>query len=281
MNRPEIVTGKTQHEKMPCIVIRGLRKQFADIARQEEIVAIDGIDLDVGDDEFLTILGPSGCGKTTLLNIVAGFDHATSGEVKLDGEPVRKPGPDRGVVFQEYALFPWLSVEQNIEFGLRERRIPKAERTERVRKQIASVGLSGFEQRYPQELSGGMRQRVALGRVLANDPKILLMDEPFAALDAQTRTIMQQELLRVWGAERRTALFITHNIEEALLLGDRVVVMTARPGRIKEIVTVALPRPRDVTSTEFNQMRRRVATLLEDEVQATFAAMQGLGNAGG
>lgn len=280
MNRPEIVTGKTQHEKMPCIVIRGLRKQFADIARQEEIVAIDGIDLDVGDDEFLTILGPSGCGKTTLLNIVAGFDHATSGEVKLDGEPVRKPGPDRGVVFQEYALFPWLSVEQNIEFGLRERRIPKAERTERVRKQIASVGLSGFEQRYPQELSGGMRQRVALGRVLANDPKILLMDEPFAALDAQTRTIMQQELLRVWGAERRTALFITHNIEEALLLGDRVVVMTARPGRIKEIVTVALPRPRDVTSTEFNQMRRRVATLLEDEVQATFAAMQGLGNAG-
>jgi NitT/TauT family transport system ATP-binding protein len=281
MNRPEIVTGKTQHEKMPCIVIRGLRKQFADIARQEEIVAIDGIDLDVGDDEFLTILGPSGCGKTTLLNIVAGFDHATSGEVKLDAEPVRKPGPDRGVVFQEYALFPWLSVEQNIEFGLRERRIPKAERTERVRKQIASVGLSGFEQRYPQELSGGMRQRVALGRVLANDPKILLMDEPFAALDAQTRTIMQQELLRVWGAERRTALFITHNIEEALLLGDRVVVMTARPGRIKEIVTVALPRPRDVTSTEFNQMRRRVATLLEDEVQATFAAMQGLGNAGG
>ena len=184
-------------------------------------------------------------------------------------------------MFQEYALFPWLSVEQNIEFGLRERRIPKAERTERVRKQIASVGLSGFEQRYPQELSGGMRQRVALGRVLANDPKILLMDEPFAALDAQTRTIMQQELLRVWGAERRTALFITHNIEEALLLGDRVVVMTARPGRIKEIVTVALPRPRDVTSTEFNQMRRRVATLLEDEVQATFAAMQGLGNAGG
>jgi NitT/TauT family transport system ATP-binding protein len=281
MNRPEIVAAKTHCEKMPRIVIRALRKQFTDIARQEKIVAIDGIDVDIGDDEFLTILGPSGCGKTTLLNIVAGFDHATSGEVKLDGEPVRKPGPDRGVVFQEYALFPWLSVEQNIEFGLRERRIPRAERTERVRKQIASVGLSGFEQRYPQELSGGMRQRVALGRVLANDPKILLMDEPFAALDAQTRTIMQQELLRVWGAERRTVLFITHNIEEAILLGDRVVVMTARPGRIKEIVTVALPRPRDVTSTEFNQMRRRVAALLEDEVQATFAAMQGLGNAGG
>jgi NitT/TauT family transport system ATP-binding protein len=137
------------------------------------------------------------------------------------------------------------------------------------------MGLSGFERRYPQELSGGMRQRVALGRVLANDPKILLMDEPFAALDAQTRTIMQQELLRVWSAERRTALFITHNIEEALLLGDRVVVMTARPGRIKEIVRVVLPRPRDVTSAEFNQMRRKVAALLEDEVQAPFAAMQG------
>jgi NitT/TauT family transport system ATP-binding protein len=279
MNRPSIASPMTEYKKAPRIVIRGLRKHFTDIARQEEIVAIDGMDLDIGENEFLTILGPSGCGKTTLLNIVAGFDQATSGAVTLDGEPIRKPGPDRGVVFQEYALFPWLSVEQNIEFGLRERRIPKAQRRERVRKQIASIGLSGFERRYPQELSGGMRQRVALGRVLANDPKILLMDEPFAALDAQTRTIMQQELLFVWSAERRTALFITHNIEEAILLGDRVVVMTARPGRIKEIVRVALPRPRDVTSAEFNQMRRKVAALLEDEVQATFAALEGaLGN---
>jgi len=254
------------------IVIRGLRKQFRDIARQEEVIALDGIDLAIADDEFLTVLGPSGCGKTTLLNIVASFESASGGEVLLDGEPVRKPGPDRGVVFQEYALFPWLTVQQNIEFGLRERRMPRLERRERVRRQIASVGLSGFEQRYPQELSGGMRQRVALARLLINNPKILLMDEPFAALDAQTRSMMQQELLGVWSAERRTVIFITHNIEEAVLLGDRVVVMTARPGRIKEIVAIELARPRDVTSTEFNEIRRRITVLLEDEVQAAFAA---------
>ena len=272
MNQP--VTAKALRPKHRRIVVRGLRKRFTDIARREEVVALDGIDLEIGDDEFLTVLGPSGCGKTTLLNIVAGFEGATGGEVQVDGEAVLKPGPDRGVVFQEYALFPWLTVAQNIEFGLRERRVPKAQRQARVRQQIASVGLSGFEQRYPQELSGGMRQRVALARVLVNHPKILLMDEPFAALDAQTRTIMQQELLRMWSAERRTAIFITHNIEEAILLGDRVVVMTARPGRVKDIVAVDLPRPRDVTSTEFNETRRRVAALLEDEVQATFAVMQ-------
>jgi ABC-type nitrate/sulfonate/bicarbonate transport system ATPase subunit len=254
------------------IVMRGLRKRFLDIARQEEVIALDGIDLEIGDDEFLTVLGPSGCGKTTLLNIVASFETATGGEVRVDGEPVRKPGPDRGVVFQEYALFPWLTVQQNVEFGLRERGTPRSERKERVRRQIASVGLSGFERRYPHELSGGMRQRVALARVLVNDPKILLMDEPFAALDAQTRSMMQQELLGVWSAERRTAIFITHNIEEAVLLGDRVVVMTARPGRIKEIVAIELPRPRDVTSAEFNEIRRRIGALLEDEVQAAFAA---------
>jgi NitT/TauT family transport system ATP-binding protein len=263
------------------IVVTGLRKQFTDIARGEEIVAIERMDLDIADDEFLTILGPSGCGKTTLLNIVAGFERASAGDLKLDGERIAAPGPDRGVVFQEYALFPWLTVEQNIEFGLRERRVRKAERVALVRRQIASVGLSGFEKRYPQELSGGMRQRVALARVLVNDPKILLMDEPFAALDAQTRTIMQAELLRMWGASRRTALFITHNIEEAILLGDRVVVMTARPGRIKEIVPVDLPRPRDVTSTAFNEIRRRVAALLEDEVQAAFAAMRSEADAPG
>jgi NitT/TauT family transport system ATP-binding protein len=199
--------------------------------------------------------------------------------VRLDGQTIRDPGPDRGVVFQEYALFPWLNVAQNIEFGLRERGVPKSERKDRVGRQISAVGLDGFEVRFPQELSGGMRQRVALARVLVNDPKILLMDEPFAALDAQTRTIMQTELLRVWSAERRTALFITHNIEEAVLLGDRIVVMTARPGRIKEIVNVKLPRPRDVTSAEFNDIRRYVASLLESEVQAAFASLQAGKNA--
>jgi NitT/TauT family transport system ATP-binding protein len=254
------------------IRVRDLVKRFVDITRQEEVIAINGMTLDMGREEFLTVLGPSGCGKTTLLNIIAGFDQPTVGDVTLDGETIRKPGPDRGVVFQEYALFPWLTVAQNIEFGLRERGKARQERRTRVEQQIASVGLTGFERRYPQELSGGMRQRVALARVLANDPKTLLMDEPFAALDAQTRTIMQQELLRTWAAAPRTAVFITHNIEEAILLGDRVVVMTARPGRIKEIVDVKLPRPRDVTSPEFNDIRRRVATLLEDEVKAAFAA---------
>jgi NitT/TauT family transport system ATP-binding protein len=275
----QVVTPAALRQQHSRIAVRGLRKHFVDISRQDQIVALDGIDLEIGDDEFLTILGPSGCGKTTLLNIIAGFDRATSGDVRLDGEAILKPGPDRGVVFQEYALFPWLTVEQNIEFGLRERRIAKAQRRARVRDQIASVGLSGFERRYPQELSGGMRQRVAIARALVNDPKILLLDEPFAALDAQTRTLMQQELLRVWSAARRTAIFITHNIEEAILLGDRVVVMTARPGRIKEIVAVDLPRPRDVTSADFNETRRRIGSMLESEVQATFAAMQG--NAGG
>jgi len=269
----------TRTSSGPRIVARGLRKEFIDISRQAEVIALASIDLEIGEDEFLTILGPSGCGKSTLLNIIAGFESASDGEVRLDGKVIRDPGPDRGVVFQEYALFPWLNVTQNIEFGLRERGIPKAERRIRVGKQIASVGLGGFEDRFPQELSGGMRQRVALARVLVNDPKILLMDEPFAALDAQTRTIMQTELLRVWSAERRTVLFVTHNIEEAVLLGDRIVVMTARPGRIKEIVQVKLARPRDVTSAEFNGIRRYVGSLLENEVQATFASMRSEYNA--
>jgi NitT/TauT family transport system ATP-binding protein len=256
----------------PRIVVRQLQKQFNDIARGELVAAIDHISLNICDGEFLTILGPSGCGKTTLLNIIAGFERASGGEVELDGEPIRKPGPDRGVVFQEYALFPWLTVAQNVEFGLRERGVPRTERRQRVNAQILSVGLAGFESRYPHELSGGMRQRVALARVLVNDPKILLMDEPFAALDAQTRTIMQLELLRVWSTALRTAIFITHNIEEAVLLGDRVVVMTARPGRIKEIVPIKLSRPRDVTSTEFNDARRHVTRLLETEVRTAFVA---------
>ena len=272
-------TARTATSGSPRIVARRLRKEFVDISRQAEVVALSSIDLDIGEDEFLTILGPSGCGKSTLLNIIAGFEQATDGEVRLDGQIIRDPGPDRGVVFQEYALFPWLNVAQNIEFGLRERGVPKAERKDRVTRQISTVGLDGFEDRFPQELSGGMRQRVALARVLVNDPKILLMDEPFAALDAQTRTIMQTELLRVWSAERRTALFVTHNIEEAVLLGDRLVVMTARPGRIKEIVNVKLPRPRDVTSAEFNEIRRYVASLLEGEVQTAFASMQAGKNA--
>jgi ABC-type nitrate/sulfonate/bicarbonate transport system ATPase subunit len=254
------------------IACSGLKKSYFDIRRKEEVVAIAGFDLEVADDEFVTVLGPSGCGKTTLLNIVAGFERETGGTLVLDGAKITGPGPDRGVVFQEYALFPWLTVEANVEFGLRERGVRAAERAARTQRQIAAVGLSGFEKRYPHELSGGMRQRVALARVLVNDPKILLMDEPFAALDAQTRTLMQEELLNVWSSDRRAVIFITHNIEEAILLGDRVVVMTARPGRIKEIVEIKLPRPRDVTSDQFNAIRRHVNAAMEEEARKAFAA---------
>ncbi len=215
----------------------------------------------------MTVLGPSGCGKTTFLNIVAGFEQPSGGSITLDGRPIPGPGPDRGIVFQEYALFPWLTVEQNVAYGLLERGLPK----EAVRKQVAHwlqlVGLSGFERRYPHELSGGMRQRVALIRVLANDPSILLMDEPFAAVDAQTRAVLQRELERLWSQTHKTVLFVTHSVEEAIFLGDRVVVMTARPGRVKDIILVDLPRPRDPTSNEFNAYRRHATRLIEDEVK--------------
>ncbi|MGB6105708.1 MAG: ABC transporter ATP-binding protein [Pusillimonas sp.] len=259
----------------PRIVCRQLTKNYFDLDSGHEVNALNGIDIDIADDEFLTILGPSGCGKTTFLNIVAGFEQASGGKLELDGGVITGPGPDRGVVFQEYALFPWLDVQANVEFGLRERGVPAKKRQELVRKQIAAVGLAGFEKRYPHELSGGMRQRVALARVLVNDPKILLMDEPFAALDAQTRTLMQEELLNVWSSDRRAVIFITHNIEEAIFLGDRVVVMTSRPGKFKEIVPVDLPRPRDVTSKEFNEIRRHVTAILTDEVHKAFAQTSG------
>jgi ABC-type nitrate/sulfonate/bicarbonate transport system ATPase subunit len=245
------------------INIRGVSKQFFDIAQSQEILALQDIDLEVGHAEFLTIIGQSGCGKSTLLNVIAGFEQVSAGSIEIDGKPVTRPGPDRGVVFQEYALFPWLTVYENIAFGLREQRIPAPERDARVREQIEIVGLLGFEARYPHELSGGMRQRVAIARVLVTDPKSLLMDEPFAALDAQTRSLMQQELLAVWQRNQRSVIFITHNIEEAIFLGDRVVVMTPRPGRIKSIVAIDLPRPREVTSTEFNEYRRKVTHLLQ------------------
>jgi len=245
------------------INIRGVSKQFFDIAQSQEILALQDIDLEVGHAEFLTIIGQSGCGKSTLLDVIAGFEQASAGSIEIDGKPVTRPGPDRGVVFQEYALFPWLTVYENIAFGLREQRIPMPERDTRVREQIEIVGLLGFEARYPHELSGGMRQRVAIARVLVTDPKSLLMDEPFAALDAQTRSLMQQELLAVWQRNQRSVIFITHNIEEAIFLGDRVMVMTPRPGRIKSIVPIDLPRPREVSSTEFNEYRRKVTHLLQ------------------
>ena len=250
----------------------GLGKTYFDIGRKEEIVALKEFSLEVGAGEFVTILGPSGCGKSTLLNILAGFEPATSGEALLDGKLIGKPGPDRGVVFQEYALFPWLTVMGNIMVGLKEKSLPRTECERIAHSYIGMAGLRGFEDKYPQELSGGMRQRVSLIRALAIDPKILLMDEPFAAVDAQTRGVLQRELLKAWKTTGKTILFITHNVEEAIFLGQRVVVMTARPGRIKEIIEVKIPYMRDPTAEEFNECRRAATKSIEVEVTKAMGA---------
>ncbi|CAN7370645.1 ABC transporter ATP-binding protein [Acidovorax delafieldii] len=229
------------------------------------------VDFEVRDNDFVTILGPSGCGKSTLLRIVAGLDHATSGRVLLDGVPVEGPGADRGMVFQSYTLFPWLTIEQNIRFGLRERGMPEAQQIERAAYFIAKVGLRGFEQHFPKQLSGGMQQRTAIARALANDPKILLMDEPFGALDNQTRVLMQELLLGIWEAERKTVLFVTHDIDEAIFMANRVAVFSARPGRIKTELAVDLPHPRHYTiktSPEFMDLKARLTEEIRAESMA-------------
>lgn len=238
--------------------------------RHQTVVALQDFTLDVRGGEFVCLLGPSGCGKSTFLNIAAGFLLATAGQLLLDGRPITGPGRDRGVVFQEHALFPWLSVADNICFGLRMRGISHRERQHTIRHYINLMGLAGFEASFPKELSGGMRQRVAIARALANDPTMLLMDEPFASLDAQTRRLMQDDLIEVWQQARKTVLFVTHSIEEALLLSDRVAVMTARPGTIREIVPVDWPRPRDDTSPEFAGAKRHIGAILHEEIMRSF-----------
>jgi NitT/TauT family transport system ATP-binding protein len=246
----------------------GLGKVFWSEGR--EVVAVRDFSLEVAGGEFVCLLGPSGCGKSTFLNIVAGFIPATAGTLLLDGHPVARPGPDRGVVFQEHALFPWLSVADNIGFGLRMRGVRRAEREAVVRRYTDLVGLTGFERSFPKDLSGGMRQRVALARALANEPKMLLMDEPFGALDAQMRRLLQDELTKIWQDTGRTVLFVTHSIDEALRLADRVVVMTARPGTVREIVAVGAARPRDEGSAEFLAARQRIDRMLAEEITRTF-----------
>jgi NitT/TauT family transport system ATP-binding protein len=248
------------------IEIEGVSKEFAKGERR--VIALQDISLSVAEREFVAILGPSGCGKSTLLNMVAGFDHPTRGTVQVAGEEIVAPSPRRAVVFQEPALFPWLSVMENVVFGPKTQRQPAVEYRSRAAQIIEQVGLHGFETSYPAELSGGMRQRVGIARVLIMQPQVLLMDEPFGSLDAQTRMLMQELLLQVWERHHETVLFITHDIEEALLLADRVCVMTARPGRIKKSIDVAIPRPRaiEVTMTpEFNALRREVLALIREE----------------
>jgi NitT/TauT family transport system ATP-binding protein len=248
------------------IEIEGVSKEFAQGERR--VLALADIDLNIAEREFVAILGPSGCGKSTLLNIVAGFDHPTRGTVRVAGGTVAAPSPNRAVVFQEPALFPWLTVMDNVVFGPKIQRQPAAAYRSRAVQIIEQVGLGGFESSYPAELSGGMRQRVGIARVLIMQPQVLLMDEPFGSLDAQTRMSMQELLLEVWERHHQTVLFITHDIEEALLLADRVCVMTARPGRIKRSIEVRIPRPRVIevtTSPDFNALRREVLALIRQQ----------------
>ena len=234
--------------------------------------ALTPVNFEVRENDFVTILGPSGCGKSTLLRIVAGLDQPTTGQVLLDGAKVQGPGADRGMVFQSYTLFPWLTIEQNIRFGLRERGMPEQAQKERADYFIAKVGLHGFEQHFPKQLSGGMQQRTAIARALANDPKILLLDEPFGALDNQTRVLMQELLLGIWESARKTVLFVTHDIDEAIFMANRVAVFSARPGRIKTELAVDFPHPRHYTiktSPEFMALKAQLTEEIRAEAMAS------------
>lgn len=247
------------------LVLSNVSRTFA--SKDHTIRALDGVDLEVRNEEFICILGPSGCGKTTLLRIIAGLDTPTSGELLLDGIRIERPGQDRGMVFQDYSLFPWRTVIDNIAFGPEVQGVDKKKRYENAREYLRLLDLEKFENSYPYELSGGMRQRIAIVRALINNPKLLLMDEPFGALDAQTRNNMQAELLRIWEKKHKTILFVTHSVDEAVYLADRIVVMSARPGTVKEIFSIDLPRPRIRTSREANTIRDRVLKSLGTEIE--------------
>lgn len=258
------------------IRLAGITKEFVAPRTGQRTIAISDISLDIRQGEFLCIVGPSGCGKSTVLNMIAGLTLPSSGEVSMDGRPIKAPGPERGVVFQDYALFPWKTVAENIEFGPRFRSsapLSAAERQKLVCHYIDLVSLKGAENKYPHELSGGMRQRCAFARALANEPEVLLMDEPFAALDAQTRLILQEELLRIWGenlpaARRKTVVFITHGIDEAVFLADRVAVMSNHPGRVKAVMDIDLPRPRHESlraTNEFQKLAGEIWRLIRQE----------------
>jgi len=239
----------------------------------QEVLAIDEIDLKIKNKEFATILGPSGCGKSTLLRIVAGLIKPTKGIVRLDGNVITRPGQDRGMVFQSYTLFPWLTVTENIQFGLEISGMPKARQEQIAQEFVEKVGLKGFEKTYPRGLSGGMKQRVAIARALANNPAILLLDEPFGALDAQTRALMQELLTQIWEELHKTILFVTHDVEEAIFLSDRVFMMTARPGKIKAEIDISLERPRsyEIKATEsfLNLKKQALALIREEAIKAT------------
>ncbi len=254
------------------IVVKNVAKVFniknRNTSDNKDFIAIENINLTVREGEFLTIVGPSGCGKSTLLDMIAGLSHPNSGEMYIDNKLITGPALDRGIVLQGYALFPWRTVQQNVEFGLETKKVPKGERSRISAEFINLVGLNGFEDRYPYELSGGMKQRVAIARALAYDPEVLLMDEPFAAVDAQTREILQDELLRIWEKTHKTIIFVTHSIDEAVGLADRVAVMSVNPGTIREVIEVKLPRPRRIgdvrSSVEFSWITHKIWELLQN-----------------
>jgi ABC-type nitrate/sulfonate/bicarbonate transport system ATPase subunit len=248
------------HEATHHVVLRGVSKRFA--VGDGEVEALSRIDVAIEEGQLVCLIGASGCGKSTMLRIVAGFEEPTTGEVLVDAKRIAGPGSDRGMVFQDYALFPWMTVRQNVGFGPRQRRLPRSEVEGIADEFVKLVGLERSASRYPNQLSGGMKQRVAIARVLANNANILLMDEPFGALDALTREQLQGELLAIWARTRVTIIFVTHSVEEAALLADRVLVMSAGPGRIESDIEISLSRPRDVSSPEFNAVRRDLARRL-------------------
>jgi len=251
-----------------AVEARGVSVEYERTRDKSTLIALEGFDLEVREGEFLAIVGPSGCGKSTFLNVVAGLVPPAAGEIKVYGKPVTGPGPDRAVVFQDYALMPWRTVESNVRFGLEMQGRIDSDTGAKVARYIKMVGLAGFEKSYPRELSGGMRQRVGLARALVTEPRLLLMDEPFAAVDAMTRELMQEELTKIVATTGQPIIFITHGVDEAVTLADRIAVVTNRPGRIKEIIDVDLPRPRSRASRqlpEFQALRDRVWQLLSEE----------------
>ena len=261
---------------MSSVTVEDVTLAFAGKSGQS-VIALENISFDLEDKKFAVIVGPSGCGKSSLLYLIAGLNEPTSGVCKIGDQVIKGPGKDRGMVFQAYTLFPWLNVLKNVEFGLKLRGITFTERTEIASRFLSEVGLEGFENAYPKQLSGGMQQRVALARALANDPQVLLMDEPFGALDSQTRSIMQELLVKIWEHSNKTVLFVTHDIDEAIFLGDHVYVMSARPGRMIEEVDVTIERPRNIevlTSDRFISLKRKVMKLLHGEVQKSMGTVR-------
>ncbi|MGI9301551.1 MAG: ABC transporter ATP-binding protein [Gammaproteobacteria bacterium] len=259
----------TEQTSGKALRIRGLAKTY--ITRSgEEVDAVTPVDLQIEAGEFVSLVGPSGCGKSTLLNILAGFVEPTAGEARVDNKRITKPSIDRGMVFQDYALFPWLSVVGNVEFGLERKGVAKRARRETAMEYLRTVGLQDFANKRTSELSGGMKQRVAIARAFATEPSVILMDEPFGALDALTRRFLQQQLLRIWQEHKKTIAFVTHSVQEAVYLSDRIVVMTARPGRIKTVIDIDLTHPRDYRTDEFRGYERQVYDQLDEELAKTF-----------